>query len=223
MLGQFFVVLDPEFVLELEPEPVEPEPVDPEVPELFDGEGDVVPEDPDVVELVVAALATSAPPPTSPAVSAPMASALRRRNFMGLCALPVVSRPPPSGGHDTACATDLWTVVRPAWPLGGVGLRSDDDSQETAVRPANERASGSCRLALVRPRGWRRDAQRQGFGSSAERIRMTVRSSSFNGGVPSSSRSAWGLGQCPFRPAPGGSRGNAPRRRDGLGALRHPW
>lgn len=82
-----------------DPELVDPEPVDPDVPELLDV-GDVVeleleldvpfelvvpllavPEF-EVVELVVAALATSAPPPTSPAVSAPMASTLRGRNFI---------------------------------------------------------------------------------------------------------------------------------------------
>jgi hypothetical protein len=103
MLGQFFVVLDPEFVLgleaelELELEPVDPELEDPDVPELFDGDGDVVAEDPDEVELAVAALATSAPPPTSPAVSAPMASALRRRNFMGVCALSCRVTPTPIG------------------------------------------------------------------------------------------------------------------------------
>jgi hypothetical protein len=113
MLGQFFVVLEPEFVpglaleLEPEPEPVDPEPEelelvdpeleDPDVPELFDGDGDVVAEDPDVVELVVAALATSAPPLTSPAVSAPRASALRRRNFMGLYALSCRVTPTPIG------------------------------------------------------------------------------------------------------------------------------
>ena len=110
MLGQFFVELDPE----LEP--------DPDVPELVVGgavveaELDEVPlelvpllpvPEPDVVELVVAALATSAPPPTSPAVRAPMASALRRRIF--ICLVCPFSRVTPthSGGHDTACAPDL--------------------------------------------------------------------------------------------------------------------
>lgn len=112
MSGQFFVVLEPEPELELEPEPdvpdelepVDPEPVDPEVPELLDDDDmplELVPlvpvPEPDVVGLEVAALATSAPPPTSPAVRAPVASALRRRIFMSvMCPFSRVI-PTPSG------------------------------------------------------------------------------------------------------------------------------
>jgi hypothetical protein len=94
MFGQFLVE-DLELELELEPEPDELD--DPEFPELLDD--GVVADEPDEVllelvplfpvpgldpdELVVAALATSAPPPTSPAVSAPTAATLRKRNFIG--------------------------------------------------------------------------------------------------------------------------------------------
>ncbi len=93
MFGQFLVE---ELELELEPEPGALD--DPEVPELLeDGVGADEPDDEllelvplfpvpelDPDDLVVAALATSAPPPTSPAVSAPMANTLRKRNFMSL-------------------------------------------------------------------------------------------------------------------------------------------
>jgi hypothetical protein len=75
MLGQFLV----------EPDDVEPD-------ELLEGV-ELVPLVPLVllvpVELVldvlVAALATSAPPVTRPTVSAPNATALRRRSFMVVC------------------------------------------------------------------------------------------------------------------------------------------
>ena len=84
MLGQFLV--EPE----LEPEPVLPVPEPDDgavVGEEFDVEElevELVPEVPEfpVVVDVVAALATSAPPATSPDVSAPMASTLRRRICM---------------------------------------------------------------------------------------------------------------------------------------------
>ena len=107
-----------------EPELVDPEPVDPDVPELLDV-GDVVELELEldvpfelvvplfpvpefgVVELVVAALATSAPPPTRPAVSAPMASTLRGRNFISFVCPSFRVMPTPSGGHDRACAPDL--------------------------------------------------------------------------------------------------------------------
>ena len=88
MFGQLWV----EPVLELEPEELEePELVllDPvfEVLELDDGvvvEELVLALDPvaPVVDEVVAALATSAPPVTRPAVSAPIARTLRNRSFM---------------------------------------------------------------------------------------------------------------------------------------------
>ena len=96
MLGQLWVEPVPELELELEPDDVPDDPDEPELllcPELavlvpVDGvvvdELDValVPELPVVVE-VVAALATSAPPVRSPALSAPTASTLRRRICMG--------------------------------------------------------------------------------------------------------------------------------------------
>jgi hypothetical protein len=89
MLGQLCVEPEPDPVLEPEPEDVLGEPelvlLDPELPVLVLADGVVVelaPELPVVVE-VVAALATSAPPVTSPVVSAPMASTLRRRICMG--------------------------------------------------------------------------------------------------------------------------------------------
>ncbi|MGA2474504.1 MAG: hypothetical protein ABSG39_13590, partial [Acidimicrobiales bacterium] len=90
MSGQLCVEPEPDPVLELEPEDVLDEPelvlLDPEFPVLVLVDGvvvdeldvELVPELPVVVE-VVAALATSAPPVTSPVVSAPMASTLRRR------------------------------------------------------------------------------------------------------------------------------------------------
>ena len=94
MLGQLWVEPVPDPELEPEPEDVPEEPElaldDPEFPALVLDEGvlvdelevELVPELPVVVE-VVAALATSAPPVTSPVVSAPMASTLRRRICMG--------------------------------------------------------------------------------------------------------------------------------------------
>jgi len=88
MLGQFLV--EPEDVEPLdgvelvEPEELEvdPVPVEELVPDVPD-----VPLDPVelVVDVIVAALATSAPPVTRPAVSAPKATALRKRSFMVVC------------------------------------------------------------------------------------------------------------------------------------------
>ncbi len=119
MSGQLCVEPEPDPVPELEPEDVldEPElvPLDPEFPVLVLVDGvvvdeldvELVPELPVVVE-VVAALATSAPPVTSPVVSAPMASTLRRRICMG--GLPFVScgTPTHSGRYSTRCTPDLW-------------------------------------------------------------------------------------------------------------------
>jgi len=88
MLGQLWVEPEPDPVGEPEPEAVLGEPelvLLPEFPVLVLVDGavvELVPELPVVVE-VVAALATSAPPVTSPVVSAPMASTLRRRICMG--------------------------------------------------------------------------------------------------------------------------------------------
>jgi hypothetical protein len=118
MLGQFLVEEpelepEPELELELAFEPELDGPDDPEFPELLDdgvvaGEpGDVPLElvpllpvpgfDPD--EPVVAAFATTAPPPTSPTVRAPTATALRRRIFISLLG-PFLSchDPPPRAG-----------------------------------------------------------------------------------------------------------------------------
>lgn len=85
MLGQWCV--DPELeLLELDPELDDPEL---ELPALDDG---VVVEElvlalepvvPVLDELVVAALATSAPPVTRPVLSAPIASTFRKRIFIG--------------------------------------------------------------------------------------------------------------------------------------------
>ena len=94
MFGQFLV----------EPEP-EPDPeLDPELP-LFELDEGVVVEEPDVelvpelpeVEVeVVAALATSAPPATSPEVSAPTARTLRKRMCMAGVPFCVFPAPSPS-------------------------------------------------------------------------------------------------------------------------------
>jgi hypothetical protein len=90
MLGQLCV--EPE--LELEPDELElPELDEPELvlPELDDGAvvDELVlalePVDPVLGELVVAALATSAPPVTRPVVSAPIANTFRKRIFIGCC------------------------------------------------------------------------------------------------------------------------------------------
>jgi len=93
MLGQLWVEPVPDPEVELEPEEVPDEPellLELELPVLVLVDGvvdcelgvELVPELPVVVE-VVAALATSAPPVTSPVVSAPMASTLRKRICMG--------------------------------------------------------------------------------------------------------------------------------------------
>ena len=116
MFGQ--LRLEPELeLLELEPDELE-EPelalFEPEldVPELDDGVvvdelvlelEPVVP----VLELVVAALATSAPPVTRPVVSAPIANTLRNRTFMlVVLSFRVLHRPVRAAV--TRCAPDLW-------------------------------------------------------------------------------------------------------------------
>jgi hypothetical protein len=109
MFGQFLVEPLPE--LELEPEPLEE--LDPELDVLDDGV--VVEELVDVLEpvvpvldvAVVAASAASAPPASSPVVSAPMANTLRSRSFM-VVALSFVCCAHPFGPADTPCALDLW-------------------------------------------------------------------------------------------------------------------
>jgi hypothetical protein len=102
-----------QFLVESEPDPA----LEPELPlfELREGglaeEPDVelVPEFPEVE--VVAALATSAPPATSPEVSAPPARTLRKRMcmadvpFCGSLRRLRVSR------HSGQCAADLWATA----------------------------------------------------------------------------------------------------------------
>jgi hypothetical protein len=113
MLGQFCVEpeLDPE--PELEPELVLPDdvPEDPEL-ELFEDEDGVVVVDvepvPELPEDVVAALATNAPPVSSPVVSAPMASTLRRRIFMDVLPFNSCTSPARSDRQSTRCAPKLW-------------------------------------------------------------------------------------------------------------------
>ena len=97
MFGQFLVEPEPE----LEPEP-EPElELGPELL-LFELDDGVVVEDPDVElvpefpeVVVVAALATSAPPARSPEVSAPTARTLRKRMCMAVVPFSVFAAPAP--------------------------------------------------------------------------------------------------------------------------------
>jgi hypothetical protein len=111
MLGQFWV--EPELELEPEPEPVLPDDV-PEEPELelFEDEDGVVVVEvepvPELPEDVVAALATNAPPVSSPVVSAPMASTLRRRIFMDVLPFNSCASPARSDRHCTPCSPNLW-------------------------------------------------------------------------------------------------------------------
>jgi hypothetical protein len=133
MFGQFLVEPLPELELEPEPEPVleepEPEPVllDPvfDVLELDDGvvvEELVLALEPVVPVLdvaVVAASATSAPPASSPVVSAPMANTLRSRSFM-VVALSFVCCTHPFGPACTRCALDLWPAATRPQGDGGV-------------------------------------------------------------------------------------------------------
>ncbi len=150
MFGQFLV--EPLPVLELEPEPdeLEPEPVpepvlldplDPvlEVLELDDGvvveelvlapEAEPEPVVPVVDEVeVVAASATSAPPASSPVVSAPMANTLRSRSFM-IVALSFVCCADPFGPACIRCALDLWLGATRPQRNGRVSRRLGDDSQ----------------------------------------------------------------------------------------------
>jgi hypothetical protein len=107
-LGQFFV----------EPDGAEPvEPLGGVV--VVDPEGLVVELLPDaavvgvvlelVLDVLVAALATSAPPPMRPLVSAPAASALRSRSFMGNVLLSSMAHGPPRFGECLSlCGFDLW-------------------------------------------------------------------------------------------------------------------
>ncbi|HEX4434110.1 MAG TPA: hypothetical protein VH012_04730 [Acidimicrobiales bacterium] len=119
MFGQSLVEPDPELDVDPDPDaedeledpvPVLPEPVLPEF-ELDDGvvvddELELVPELPDVVD-VVAALATIAPPATRPEVSAPAARTLRRRICMACVPFRLGGAPARSSRYITPCAFDL--------------------------------------------------------------------------------------------------------------------
>jgi hypothetical protein len=131
MLGQFLV--EPELELELgeleEPELDELEPALPVFPALepvFELEPELVLG----VEVdVVAALATNAPPARRPVVNAPTASTFRKRSCMD--GMPFVSGATPAvRGHSSACASNLWADAERRRRVGGVALRTDDDSQE---------------------------------------------------------------------------------------------
>ena len=106
MFGQFLVEPDGFEPVELPDGVVPVEPEDPFVDELPDDVPDeVLPElvlpEPvldvvPVVPVLVAALATSAPPATRPVVKAPTASALRSRSFMVMFLLTDCSHAPPT-------------------------------------------------------------------------------------------------------------------------------
>jgi hypothetical protein len=115
MFGQLWVEPLPELEPEAEPELGVLEELDPvlEVLELDDG---VVVEEllfvlepvvPVLDVAVVAASAASAPPASSPVVSAPMANTLRSRSFI-VVALSFVCCAHPFGPAITRCALDLW-------------------------------------------------------------------------------------------------------------------
>ena len=169
MFGQFLV--EPE--LELEPEP-EFELFDPEPDELDEPELDVpdpllvvlvvVPDDGVVVEelvlvvepvvpvldvVVVAASATSAPPVTRPAVSAPIANTFRNRSFI-------------LGGPFVSCCAPL----RPE--------RQSHDAPSTCDRPHNDRRAWVAlprdRMTMLRRRAWRQAAP-SGLVGRAQRRR----------------------------------------------------
>jgi hypothetical protein len=103
MFGQFLVEPEPELELEAEPEPL-----------LFELDEGVVVEEPDV-ELVpefpevevVAALATSAPPASSPEVSALTARTLRKRMYMADVPFSVSPTPARVSRYCRQCAPDL--------------------------------------------------------------------------------------------------------------------
>ena len=86
MFGQLWVDDEPEPPVELEPEDgVVAELDEPVVPDVPDELVDVV-EDPElVVDVVVAASATSPPPMTRPEASAPMPTTVRNRGFTVGC------------------------------------------------------------------------------------------------------------------------------------------
>jgi hypothetical protein len=130
MFGQSLVEPDPELEVDPDPDPdpdpdaddeledpvpVVPEPVLPEF-EVDDGvvvddELELVPELPDVVD-VVAALATIAPPATRPEVSAPAARTLRRRICMAYVPFRLSGAPTRSSRYCTRCAFDLGATAK---------------------------------------------------------------------------------------------------------------
>jgi hypothetical protein len=121
MFGQFRLELEPELLLpelevpelELVPEPVLPElevPVLPVLEPVLD-EGVLVEEpEPELVlgvELVVAALATTAPPATRPVVNAPMATTLRGRICIESLPFISVKRPPVRGARQSVLSRSV--------------------------------------------------------------------------------------------------------------------
>jgi hypothetical protein len=114
MLGQFWVEPElepePDPELELEPELVLPDdvPDEPELELLEDGDVVDVEPVPELPEDVVAALATNAPPVSSPVVSAPMASTLRKRIFMDVLPFNSCASPARSDRQCTRCSPKLW-------------------------------------------------------------------------------------------------------------------
>jgi hypothetical protein len=111
MLGQLRGEPEPDA---LEPDDPEPVLLDPEF-ELLEPDDGVVVEElvllPEPVEPafeVVAASATNAPPATSPAVNAPVASALRNRIFIWSLSFRFVECAAPFGEVFIRCAPDLW-------------------------------------------------------------------------------------------------------------------
>jgi hypothetical protein len=135
--GVELVELEPE--LELEPD------------ELFVPLPEVVPDVPDpefvpdVVEpALVAALATSAPPVTSPLVNAPTASTLRKRSFMVCPFCSVLGASP----HEGAL-----TTVRPGpvgWSRGPWGRGTS-----SGVPCARQKGDGAYGMRTILPRVWR--------------------------------------------------------------------
>ncbi len=171
MFGQFFVEPEPDVLLEPEEEPEEPdEPElvlpDPEFPVLVDGvvvdgvvveepeldefEVAVAPELPVVLE-VVAALATRAPPARRPEASAPVASAVRRRIFMGGRPFVCVLHPPIRAGTAQAAPGTC------GWAQNHVGAWKESlDDQVTIHRNAGvtcPRAPGSAAARSACRRG----------------------------------------------------------------------
>jgi hypothetical protein len=137
MFGQFLVEpepepdpeeLEPDEFDELEPEldvPELDEDPDPELPVLLELDGVLV-DEPDVVLVsaldvgvvlsdVVAALATSAPPATRPAVRAPAAITFRKRSCIGCVPFGSCGAAHPSGRALTTVRGEPWGRRRTTW------------------------------------------------------------------------------------------------------------